>query len=154
MGRSTQSETRYEQRLATLVAKLPTVFGTQATLSFLGQTWTHAQVVALVQAAYAPYANVRKVRSAVNVQLGQAIQARRLAGKQTKPQVDALCGALQSFYGRGSLSLAQLGLPTGKRKKPKPATIVAAANQARATRLERHTLGPVQRRGIKAPGQE
>jgi hypothetical protein len=113
----------------------------QATIGNLlvgGKTYTVAQAIALVQTAL----TASKTVVTNHATLEASLQAEDAARSDNKPFFDGLTQTLQAMFAGQVDTLGDFGLKGRKTPVVSPATRVAAAAKAKATRAARGTKGP------------
>jgi hypothetical protein len=111
-------------------------------------TYTHTQIEQALQGMVDGESAVVTARAAWQ----NAVKANRDKRVQEHPFLSALRQALTSMFGNDVVIMADFGLSPRKAPIVSPATKVVAAQKNRATRAARHTMGKVQKAGIKGDG--
>ena len=119
---------------------------TIGSLLIAGKTYTVAQAIALVQTALTASKTVVINHTALEASL----QAETAVRTQNKPFYDGLTQTLQAMFAGQVTTLGDFGLTGRKVPVVSPATRVAAAAKAKATREARGTKGPKARLTVTA----
>lgn len=78
-----------------------------------------------------------------------AVQAERRAFAELRPTYDSAVSIVRGHHGKQSRTLLEFGIRPAKPRNVSPATLLVAAEKARATRLARGTMGKRQRANIR-----
>ncbi len=139
---ATRNRTTQQSRLLALIAGVQKHLLT-ASLTVDGTTFTGARLVQTLQGQVASSSAVATAKAAWQ----SAVKA------ATDPAADAfalqLTQAIRIMYASSVDVLADFGIAPAKARVVDPATQVAAAAKARATRAARHTMGKNQKKDIK-----
>ncbi len=103
-----------------------------------GRTYTVAEAIALVQAAL----TASKTVVVNHTVLEDSLQAETTVRTENKPFFDGLTQTVQTMFAGQVSTLGDFGLKGRKPRVVAPATRVAAAQKAAATRKARGTKGP------------
>ena len=129
-----------------LVAGTAKVLTSTTSVTFLGSSFTPAQITSKLQSIVTLRSDVNTAKAATQAKLAaEASQLPTLRGFMT-----AYESYVRGVYGSQPDVLAEFGLQP--RKAPTPATVeakAAAAAKRAATRAARHTMGKVQKQAIK-----
>lgn len=131
-----------DQKLADGLAAHAT---TLASFVIAGQVIKTADIIATLTARQTTAKAVESTRATWRA----AVDADRAELQKSRALVLGVKQALRVMYAGSIDTLAQFGLTPRKPSAVKPATRVAAAAQAKATRAARHTTGSKQKKGIK-----
>jgi hypothetical protein len=142
---SNVNRTAVQARDTKIVAGIAKRLQSVQSLSLLGTAYTPVSLTALFQSQIGSIGNIAALRA----QLKDALQADRALARQMTALVRALRNYLVNVFGSSSEVLGDFGFPFNRTSKAKPATKVAAAVKARATRKARGTMGSKQKKAIK-----
>jgi hypothetical protein len=135
-----------DQALADGLAKNAAVLGT---FGFGGKQLKPADVVQVLQTRIAAAQAATAAKAALNAAATTAQNERAT----TRALIRAVKQILRALFVDDITTLATFGLSPEKVAAPKPATKVAAATKAKATRVARGTKGPKARLEITVPAQ-
>jgi hypothetical protein len=140
------TKTTVVARLRQTIVGVNTHLGGVATLLLAGRQFTPASLVQQFQAFVDLVAAIDTAKTKLVEMHGKA----KTDGKEVRLLLKALRTFLIAQYGNEATSLLNdFGFAPNKVPAPKPATKVVAAAKNRATRVARHTKGPVQKKAIK-----
>ncbi|HEY3822552.1 MAG TPA: hypothetical protein VGL81_35550 [Polyangiaceae bacterium] len=135
-----------DQALADGLAKNAAILGT---FGFGGKQLRPADVVQILQTRI----TAAQAATTAKANLNAAALAVLNEIANTRALVKAVKQALRALFVDDLTTLATFGLAPNKVPAPKPATMVAAATKAKATRAARGTKGPKARLAITVPAQ-
>jgi hypothetical protein len=131
-------------RYTAVIAGIQKNLSTATNLVLLGVTYTPADLEKLFQSWLVAAAAVAPAKA--------QWQATVLAEHTLRKAVQAVWNALEAYarnqYAATPAILTDYGFTPVKKAEKTPATLVAAAQKSKATRVARHTLGKNQKKGI------
>jgi hypothetical protein len=141
------SKTTIDSEVATLTARQKSCkreIGNK-TITLAGRTYTGTALADLCQQKITADELVEEL----NRKWRSAVAAREVLQKQNKPVFTALKSYVQATYGKSSQTVADFGFKPTEETVKSVESKAAAVAKLRATRSARHTMGKVQRKGIK-----
>ena len=138
----TPSKLTTQARDAQIVAGIQKHLQTTPSLPLAGATYSPADLVTLLGSRTSQAATVASTHAAWLA----AVAAEQALSTKLSPILRGLRQYVLNSFGAESPVIADFGFTATVRKTPVPATLVAAAAKAKATRAARHTMGTVQKK--------